>query len=244
MSNISIIKSSDEKYRSHIELKKIGTTHLWIKAFSSDIRIYLEKNAFDVRMLQSLLQMYIKNLLSLTWTPWCRLYLLWIADPSKCDAFAVSSGDWLWRCWEIFNVITSTVEESEPWVGKEANLCPSLCWQFGQYKGDGKGGAMGSLSNILSLLMDRIRWGNVHTLTGEDVAVSSCYTRVPFVCRRYGVLGLYKGLEAKLLQTVLTAALMFVVYEKITAATFRVMGLKKKLKSWALRSCFVALSTC
>uniref|UniRef100_A0A1A8HH46 Solute carrier family 25 (Mitochondrial carrier, peroxisomal membrane protein), member 17 n=1 Tax=Nothobranchius korthausae TaxID=1143690 RepID=A0A1A8HH46_9TELE len=45
--------------------------------------------------------------------------------------------------------------------------------------------------------------------------------------RRYGMLGLFKGLEAKLLQTVLTAALMFVVYEKITAATFKVMGLKK-----------------
>ena len=41
---------------------------------------------------------------------------------------------------------------------------------------------------------------------------------------------LYKGLEAKLLQTVLTAALMFVIYEKITAATFKVMGLNKKLK--------------
>jgi len=38
--------------------------------------------------------------------------------------------------------------------------------------------------------------------------------------------GLYKGLEAKLLQTVLTAALMFLVYEKLTAATFTVMGLK------------------
>lgn len=48
--------------------------------------------------------------------------------------------------------------------------------------------------------------------------------------RRYGVLGLYKGLEAKLLQTVLTAALMFVVYEKITTATFKVMGLNKKVK--------------
>ncbi|KAA8585081.1 hypothetical protein FQN60_003775, partial [Etheostoma spectabile] len=76
--------------------------------------------------------------------------------------------------------------------------------RFGQYKGDGKGGAFGSLSNIFSLLMDRIK--------------------------KYGVLGLYKGLEAKLLQTVLTAALMFVVYEKITAATFKVMGLSKKLK--------------
>lgn len=76
--------------------------------------------------------------------------------------------------------------------------------RFGQYKGDGRGGVMGSLSNIFFLLMDRIK--------------------------TYGVLGLYKGLEAKLLQTVLTAALMFVVYEKITATTFKVMGLNKKLK--------------
>ncbi|CAB1456913.1 unnamed protein product [Pleuronectes platessa] len=76
--------------------------------------------------------------------------------------------------------------------------------RFGQYKGDGKSRVTGSLSNIFSLFMDRIR--------------------------RNGVLGLYKGLEAKLLQTVLTAALMFVVYEKITSATFRVMGLNKKLK--------------
>lgn len=54
----------------------------------------------------------------------------------------------------------------------------------------------------------------------------------PSVPRRHGLLGLYKGLEAKLLQTVLTAALMFVVYEKITAATFRLMGLQRKLKHW------------
>ena len=52
----------------------------------------------------------------------------------------------------------------------------------------------------------------------------------PFVGRRHGVWGLYKGLEAKLLQTVLTAALMFVVYEKIMTATFKVMGLNQKLK--------------
>lgn len=31
-------------------------------------------------------------------------------------------------------------------------------YQFGQYKGDGKGGVIGSLSNILTLLMDRIKW--------------------------------------------------------------------------------------
>ncbi|XP_076020689.1 peroxisomal membrane protein PMP34 [Genypterus blacodes] len=75
--------------------------------------------------------------------------------------------------------------------------------RFGQYKG--KGGALGSLSNVFALLMERIK--------------------------RHGVFGLYKGLEAKLLQTVLTAALMFVVYEKITAVTFRVMGMNKKLRA-------------
>ncbi|KAG9279185.1 peroxisomal membrane protein PMP34 [Astyanax mexicanus] len=49
--------------------------------------------------------------------------------------------------------------------------------------------------------------------------------------RRSGILGLFKGLEAKLLQTVLTAALMFLLYEKIAAATFRVMGVKQPLTS-------------
>ena len=51
-----------------------------------------------------------------------------------------------------------------------------------------------------------------------------------FPFRRFGIMGLYKGLEAKLLQTVLTAALMFLVYEKLTAATFTVMGLKSTHK--------------
>lgn len=76
--------------------------------------------------------------------------------------------------------------------------------RFGQYRGEGNSGVLGGLSNIFFLLMDRIK--------------------------KNGFLGLYKGLEAKLLQTVLTAALMFVVYEKITAATFRAMRLNRKLK--------------
>lgn len=36
-----------------------------------------------------------------------------------------------------------------------------------------------------------------------------------FILRTYGPLGLFRGIEAKLAQTVLTAALMFVAYEKI-----------------------------
>lgn len=45
------------------------------------------------------------------------------------------------------------------------------------------------------------------------------------IFRLNGVKGLYKGMEAKLLQTILTAALMFLTYEKIAAVIFKLMGL-------------------
>lgn len=48
--------------------------------------------------------------------------------------------------------------------------------------------------------------------------------------KKSGLLGLFKGLEAKLLQTVLTAALMFLLYEKIASCTFRVMGVSNQHK--------------
>ncbi|XP_068216223.1 peroxisomal membrane protein PMP34 [Palaemon carinicauda] len=49
-----------------------------------------------------------------------------------------------------------------------------------------------------------------------------------FILRKHGFTGLFKGLEAKILQTVLTAALMFVCYEKIAGIVFAVlMGNKK-----------------
>ncbi|XP_065378164.1 peroxisomal membrane protein PMP34 isoform X3 [Macaca fascicularis] len=73
--------------------------------------------------------------------------------------------------------------------------------RFGRHRLNPENRTLGSLRNILYLLHQRVR--------------------------RFGILGLYKGLEAKLLQTVLTAALMFLVYEKLTAATFTVMGLKR-----------------
>ncbi|XP_030816526.1 peroxisomal membrane protein PMP34 [Camarhynchus parvulus] len=72
--------------------------------------------------------------------------------------------------------------------------------RFGRHRLNPENRTLGSLRNVLYLLQQRVR--------------------------RFGLVGLYKGLEAKLLQTVLTAALMFLVYEKLTAATFTVMGLK------------------
>lgn len=51
-------------------------------------------------------------------------------------------------------------------------------------------------------------------------------TSPTFPHRSEGFLGLYRGMEAKLVQTVLTAALMFLCYEKIAAFIFRIMGIK------------------
>ncbi|PSN39434.1 Peroxisomal membrane protein PMP34 [Blattella germanica] len=44
-----------------------------------------------------------------------------------------------------------------------------------------------------------------------------------YILKRYGIVGLYKGMEAKLLQTILTAALMFAAYEKIASFVFKLL---------------------
>lgn len=50
------------------------------------------------------------------------------------------------------------------------------------------------------------------------------------IVKRYGAAGLFRGLEAKLLQTVLTAALMFMTYEKIakTVTSLMISGKPKQ----------------
>lgn len=49
-----------------------------------------------------------------------------------------------------------------------------------------------------------------------------------YIIKRQGIQGLFTGLEAKLLQTVLTAALMFVMYEKIANFVFYILRLRKQ----------------
>ncbi|XP_069766067.1 peroxisomal membrane protein PMP34 isoform X2 [Narcine bancroftii] len=71
--------------------------------------------------------------------------------------------------------------------------------RFGHKKAGGQRGVLGSLRHMLYLLRQRVR--------------------------TQGFLGLYKGLEAKLLQTILTSALMFLVYERIAGFVFRITGL-------------------
>ncbi|KAL4239788.1 hypothetical protein ACF0H5_000591 [Mactra antiquata] len=73
----------------------------------------------------------------------------------------------------------------------------------------------------LQIIQSRLRAG-----FDKESQPSTMYASFQNIIRQSGVLGLYKGMEAKLLQTVLTAALMFVVYEKIAAVTFRLFGLE------------------
>ncbi|KAM9745175.1 peroxisomal membrane protein PMP34 [Menidia menidia] len=80
----------------------------------------------------------------------------------------------------------------------------------------------------LQTIQSILRFGQFRTSTVESRVLTSVKTIKCLLVnrmRKYGMLGLFKGLEAKLLQTVLTAALMFLLYEKIASFTFRIMGL-------------------
>ncbi|XP_042361685.1 peroxisomal membrane protein PMP34 [Plectropomus leopardus] len=83
----------------------------------------------------------------------------------------------------------------------------------------------------LQTIQSILRFGQFNESTDKSKLLSSLRTIKCLLVnrvRKYGILGLFKGLEAKLLQTVLTAALMFLFYEKIASCTFRVMGLNGK----------------
>ncbi|XP_022318685.2 peroxisomal membrane protein PMP34-like [Crassostrea virginica] len=71
----------------------------------------------------------------------------------------------------------------------------------------------------LQILQSRFRAG---AKKSENTKISQSLLDI---IRCEGFLGLYRGMEAKLVQTVMTAALMFLCYEKIAAFIFRVMGI-------------------
>ncbi|XP_061604125.1 peroxisomal membrane protein PMP34 [Phyllopteryx taeniolatus] len=85
----------------------------------------------------------------------------------------------------------------------------------------------------LQTIQSILRFGQFNKSTSKSTLLSSLMTVKCLLAnrvRKFGMLGLFKGLEAKLLQTVLTAALMFLLYEKIATCTFRVMGLSNHHK--------------
>ncbi|XP_044734847.1 peroxisomal membrane protein PMP34 [Chrysoperla carnea] len=74
----------------------------------------------------------------------------------------------------------------------------------------------------LQLAQTRLRHG------GNTAKKTNMITLIYNILKTNGIIGLYKGLEAKLLQTILTAALMFAAYEKI--AIFVLTILRAKIK--------------
>ncbi|CAN7937246.1 unnamed protein product [Ixodes hexagonus] len=86
--------------------------------------------------------------------------------------------------------------------------------------------AIGALSKVVStiatyplqLVQAKLRYG-----CPEALARKGLVGMLLHIARTQGPAGLYRGLEAKLWQTVLTAALMFVAYEKIVRFVMRLL---------------------
>ncbi|XP_069702021.1 peroxisomal membrane protein PMP34 isoform X2 [Periplaneta americana] len=72
----------------------------------------------------------------------------------------------------------------------------------------------------LQLVQTKLRHGHNY----EDLPPDAGTMKIThYILKKYGLLGLYKGMEAKLLQTILTAALMFAAYEKIANFVFKLL---------------------
>ncbi|XP_071965437.1 peroxisomal membrane protein PMP34-like [Antedon mediterranea] len=79
----------------------------------------------------------------------------------------------------------------------------------------------------LQVVQSKQRFSN----QGEKKGVSmKTIDMLKHIVRTHGFWHLYKGLETKLIQTVLTAALMFLTYERIAATVFRIMRLESTVK--------------
>ncbi|CAG2116347.1 unnamed protein product [Medioppia subpectinata] len=77
----------------------------------------------------------------------------------------------------------------------------------------------------LQVVQSKQRYGT------EEAKKMSMIEILRWIVRKNGVQGLYKGLESKLLQTVLTTALMYLCYEKISATVFQIMRGSQRIKS-------------
>lgn len=86
--------------------------------------------------------------------------------------------------------------------------------------------AFGATSKVISscityplqVVQSKLRYGG-----SEEFQAMSLLGMLMYILRNQGVAGLYRGLEAKLSQTVLTAALMLVAYEKIVKFVFHIL---------------------
>ncbi|XP_024878883.1 peroxisomal membrane protein PMP34 isoform X1 [Temnothorax curvispinosus] len=79
----------------------------------------------------------------------------------------------------------------------------------------------------LQLVQTKLRHGDRYPNLPPDAGTLQILF---YILKKQGISGLYKGMEAKLLQTTLTAALMFLAYEKIARFVFRILMHKPYLR--------------
>ncbi|XP_011698556.1 PREDICTED: peroxisomal membrane protein PMP34 [Wasmannia auropunctata] len=84
-----------------------------------------------------------------------------------------------------------------------------------------------SITYPLQLVQTKLRHGDKYPNLPPDAGTLQILF---YILKKQGLSGLYKGMEAKLLQTVLTAALMFLAYEKIARFVFRILLHKPHLR--------------
>ncbi|XP_029667604.1 peroxisomal membrane protein PMP34-like isoform X1 [Formica exsecta] len=77
-----------------------------------------------------------------------------------------------------------------------------------------------SLTYPLQLVQTKLRHGHKYPNLPPNAGTLQILF---YILKKQGIAGLYKGMEAKLLQTVLTVALMFLAYEKIARFVFRIL---------------------
>ncbi|KAH0955195.1 hypothetical protein HN011_010536 [Eciton burchellii] len=77
-----------------------------------------------------------------------------------------------------------------------------------------------SLTYPLQLIQTKLRHGHRYPNLPPNAGTLQILF---YILKKQGISGLYRGMEAKLLQTVLTAALMFLTYEKIARFVFRIL---------------------
>ncbi|XP_017754402.1 PREDICTED: peroxisomal membrane protein PMP34 [Eufriesea mexicana] len=77
-----------------------------------------------------------------------------------------------------------------------------------------------ALTYPLQLVQTKLRHGHKY----PNLPINASSLEILFyILKKQGIAGLYKGMEAKLLQTVLTVGLMFLTYEKIARFVFRLL---------------------
>lgn len=83
------------------------------------------------------------------------------------------------------------------------------------------------LTYPLQIIQTKLRYG------AENFKKLNIFQIFSYIIRSNGPKGLYKGLETKIIQTTLTAALMFLCYEKIASFVFHLMGVSAARKAAA-----------